>query len=125
MNSPAYFEIQASNPKVLVDFYGKIFNWKFTEEKGLPIEYHRIDTEGMRGAILARPANVPPTECGTNAFTCSMQVEDFDATAKVILENGGMEAMPKFAVPGKCWQGYFLDPDHNVFGLFEVDENAR
>ena len=25
--------------------------------------------------------------------------------------------MPKFAVPGRCWQGYFLDPDHNVFGI--------
>jgi hypothetical protein len=27
-------------------------------------------------------------------------------------------------VPGRCWQGYFLDADHNVFGIFEVDEKA-
>ena len=33
--------------------------------------------------------------------------------------------MPKFAVPGKCWQGYFLDADHNTFGILEVDANAK
>jgi len=32
--------------------------------------------------------------------------------------------MAKFAVPGRCWQGYFLDTDNNVFGIFEVDGNA-
>lgn len=42
---------------------------------------------------------------------CSMQVEDFDATLAKILANGGMIAIPKFAVLGKCWQGYFLDND--------------
>jgi predicted enzyme related to lactoylglutathione lyase len=54
-----------------------------------------------------------------------MEVENFDDIAKKILELGGREAMPKFAIPGKCWQGYFLDLDNNVFGIFEVDENAK
>jgi predicted enzyme related to lactoylglutathione lyase len=62
---------------------------------------------------------------GTNAYTCSMQVSDFDATAQKIMDLGGMVAMEKFAVPGKCWQGYFLDLDHNVFGIFQVDESAK
>ena len=67
----------------------------------------------------------PPTEFGTNAFTCSIQVENFDETEKTIIENGGKIAMPKFAVPSRCWQGYFIDLDNNVFGIFEVDENAK
>jgi hypothetical protein len=33
-------------------------------------------------------------------------------------------SLPKFAVPGKCWQGYFQDPEGNTFGVFEVDERA-
>jgi predicted enzyme related to lactoylglutathione lyase len=33
-------------------------------------------------------------------------------------------SLPKFAVPGKCWQGYFQDPGGNTFGVFEVDERA-
>jgi predicted enzyme related to lactoylglutathione lyase len=61
---------------------------------------------------------------GTNAYVCSIQVENFDATAKKIMAQGGQEALPKFAVPGKCWQGYFLDTEGNTFGLFEVDEKA-
>jgi len=31
----------------------------------------------------------------------------------------------KFAVPGRCWQGYFLDTEGNTFGVFEVDPDAR
>jgi predicted enzyme related to lactoylglutathione lyase len=52
-------------------------------------------------------------------------VGNFDEKEKIITENGGKIAMPKFAIPGKCWQGYFLDPDNNVFGIFEPDENAK
>ena len=124
MNKINYFEIQATDPGKLVEFYKNVFDWKFTRDENLPIEYYRIETEGMFGGLLKRPAQTPPTECGTNAFTCSMQVENFDAIAERILKNGGQVAMPKFAVPGKCWQGYFIDTDNNVFGLFEVDERA-
>lgn len=74
---------------------------------------------------MKRPAPPPPQEYGTNAFTCSMKVEDFDLAAAAILENGGIVAMPKFAIPGKCWQGYFLDTENNTFGIFEADENAK
>jgi predicted enzyme related to lactoylglutathione lyase len=54
-----------------------------------------------------------------------MQVEDYDATANAIHEGGGSDALPKFAVPGRCWQGYFLDTEGNTFGIFEVDTDAR
>jgi predicted enzyme related to lactoylglutathione lyase len=75
--------------------------------------------------LLKRPAKVPAPESGTNAFVCSIQVENFDSTSELILSNGGKIALPKFAIPGRCWQGYFLDLDNNTFGLFEVDENAK
>lgn len=124
-NIVAYFEIQASEPKILVDFYTSIFGWVCTRDEHIPIEYYRIETEGIRGAILKRPVAVPPLEYGTNAFTCSIKVLDFDVVVEKILEKGGKVAMPKFAVPGSCWQGYFVDLDNNVFGLFQVDENAK
>ncbi len=43
----------------------------------------------------------------------------------MILQNGGQVALPKFAIPGRCWQGYFLDLDSNTFGIFEGDEKAK
>jgi predicted enzyme related to lactoylglutathione lyase len=119
-----YFEIQADDPKRALDFYSRVFEWKVSEVKGLPIPYWTIETGGSRGGLLQRPAKTPPPPSGANAFVCSLEVENFDATEKQILELGGMVALPKFAVPKTCWQGYFVDPEGNTFGIFEVDANA-
>jgi predicted enzyme related to lactoylglutathione lyase len=124
MNSPSYFEIQADNPERLLTFYQQLFGWRFARVEGAPVPYWRIDTEGIRGGLLKRPAPQPPPQSGTNAFVCSMEVRDFDDAARQILEAGGHVALPKFAVPGVCWQGYFIDPDGNTFGLFQPDAAA-
>ncbi|MEO8071708.1 MAG: VOC family protein [Acidobacteriota bacterium] len=122
MNTIGYFEIQVDEPEQAIKFYTNVFGWKFTEQTGLPIKYWLIETAAIGGGLLERPAPTPPTECGTNAFTCSIQVENFDSTAETILNNGGQIAMPKFEIPGRCWQGYFIESDHNTFGIFEVIE---
>jgi hypothetical protein len=124
MNVISFFEIQSSDPERDISFYHKVFQWKFKKNPDLPLEYYHIETKGISGALLKRPARIPGEKQGTNAFACLVIVADFDKTLKVILDNGGQVAMPKFAIPGRCWQGYFLDPDHNVFGIFEVDEEA-
>jgi len=130
MNQIGYFEIQASDPARLVEFYRNVFGWEIEKADGLPVEYYRIKNSsdvnaGSMGGLLKRPTKTPPMEYGTNAYTCSIEVADFDNMSKVIIENEGKVAMPKFAVPGRCWQGYFIDPDNNVFGIFEVDPNAK
>ncbi len=117
-----YFEIQADDPGALVKFYTEVFGWKCTRDVNIPIEYWRIETEGIGGAILKRPVSEHPG--GTNAFVVSMEVEDYDATEKKIFSLGGIEALPKFAIPGKCWQGYYIDGQGNTFGIFQVDEKA-
>jgi predicted enzyme related to lactoylglutathione lyase len=125
MNGPSYFEIQAEDIKRASAFYERIFGWKFTEATGLPVEYWRIETDGPRGGLLKRPAKTPPQEYGTNAFVCSIEVDDFDKTAQKIAGLGGIVALPKFAVPGVCWQGYFLDTENNVFGIYQPDAQAK
>jgi uncharacterized protein len=124
MNNVMYFEVQADHPDRTIAFYTDIFGWKFSKQEGLPVEYWRIETEGIAGGLLKRPFAPPPTGIGTNAYVCSMEVTSFDETAKKILEHGGEVALEKFPVPGRCWQGYFLDTEGNTFGIFEVDENA-
>jgi predicted enzyme related to lactoylglutathione lyase len=119
-----YFEIQADDPARALRFYTSVFDWKFTPVPGLPVPYWSIETGGSRGGLLARPAPAPPMPSGTNAFCCSIEVQSFDATAAAILGAGGIVALAKFAVPATCWQGYFLDTEGNVFGIFEVDANA-
>ena len=125
MNQPSFFEIQADDVKRALDFYSQAFGWKFTKAEGLPVEYWLIQTEGSRGGLLQRPAPVPPPQSGTNAFVCSMQVEGIDAVTRKILDLGGKVALPKFAVPGTCWQAYFVDTEGTTIGIFEVDEQAK
>lgn len=125
MNTIGYFEIQSSDPKREISFYENVFGWKFFREAFVPIEYYRIETNSIHGGLLKRPARVPATEQGTNAFVCSVQVEHFDTMHDLILKHGGQVALAKFAIPGRCWQGYFLDQDHNTFGIFEADPQAK
>jgi len=124
MNSVYYFEIQAADPEKAAAFYTAVFAWEFTKQADMPVDYWAIDTEGINGGLLRRPAPAPAPGSGTNAYVCSMEVEDFDATAEKIVQQGGRVALPKFAIPGKCWQGYFVDPEGNTFGVFQVDEKA-
>lgn len=122
-----YIEIQADEPSRAVTFYTSVFpSWSFKKDEGLPIEYYRGSHTSSDGAqsnnttvnILKRPAQVPPPECGTNAFTCSFPTDDIDDVHKKVLELGGKVAMEKFQMPGG-WHAYFLDTEGNVFGVFE------
>ena len=124
MNTIGYFEIHSSDVQREIRFYRSLFGWKFIREELVPIEYYRIETNSINGGLLRRPAQVPPPQTGTNAFVCSIEVSSFDETSDLILKNGGQVAVPKFAVPNRCWQGYFIDLDNNTFGIFEVDRNA-
>lgn len=123
-----YIEIQADDPSRAAAFYEAVFHWTAQRDPAVAaVEYwrwHSAET-GIHGGLLKRPAAAPGPHMGTNAFVCSLQVNDFDATAAIILGQGGQVALPKFAIPGKCWQGYFLDTEGNTFGIFQVDEQAK
>ena len=125
MNTIGYFEIHSSDPKREIDFYTAVFGWTFIKETFVPIEYYRIETNGMNGGLMKRQGAAPALGSAVNAFVNSLQVANFDDTCTAIIKNGGTIALPKFAIPGRCWQGYFLDQDNNIFGIFEVNEQAR
>ena len=119
-----FFEIQADDMNRTEKFYQSVFGWMFRKNLGSPVEYMDIETGGARGGLLKRPFKKPPPEHGTNAFVCSVEVENFDEIAGRIIKGGGQVALEKFTIPGRCWQGYFVDTEGNTFGIFEVDVNA-
>ena len=131
-NRVVHFEIQADDPERAMKFYKEIFGWTFNKWEGLGTPYWIVMTAekdskepGINGGLLQRPCPPPEKEHGTNAFTCTVQVDNFDETAKKIEAAGGIVAMPKFAIPGMAWQGYFLDTEGNVFGIHQADEGAK
>lgn len=132
MNRVVHFEIQATDPERAAAFYRAVFGWTIDKWPGLEWEYWVVMTAekdskelSINGGLLRRPAKTPSQECGTNAYVCTVQVDDFDATADKILKAGGVVAMPKFALAGMAWQGYFLDTEGNTFGIHQPDTNAK
>ena len=74
---------------------------------------------------MQRQSAPPETNQALNAFACTMGVENYDLTEAKIIEHGGKVAMPKYALPGMAWQGYYLDIEGNIFGIHQPDVNAK
>jgi hypothetical protein len=131
-NRPVHFEIQADDCERAIKFYSDVFGWNFQKWEGSPTEYYMIMTaekdskeQGINGGLLKRPCPAPAPEQGTNAFVCTMLVENYGESEQKVLKAGGKVAMPKFALPGMAWQGYYIDLEGNTFGLHQADPNAK
>jgi predicted enzyme related to lactoylglutathione lyase len=129
-NRVVHFEIQAENPERAIKFYQGVFGWEFQKWGDNP--YWMVMTAekdskepGINGGLLPRPCPPPAPEQGMNCFVCTIQVDNYETIAEKILTAGGKVAMPKFAIPGMAWQGYFLDTESNTFGLHQADPNAK
>ena len=130
MSRPVHFEIQADDLERAKTFYADVFGWTFEdygEVTGSPywgIRTGPDEQPGINGGLLQRPAPAPGAAQGANAAVLTMGVEDFDATATRIEAAGGQVALPKMALTGMAWQGYFIDTEGNTFGVHQPDENA-
>lgn len=128
-NLVVHFEIHASEPQRLVDFYSDLLGWSFTRFGEM--EYWAIDTGegsvgmnsagmGINGGLSKRmgPAPVP----GGPVAGCNIVVgvDDADATYARALELGAAVALEPADMPGVGRLAYVLDPDNNVFGLISV-----
>ena len=129
-NRVAHFEIHADDPERAVKFYTDVFGWKITKWEGGQMEYWMVETGGreepggINGGILRRPCPASKENVGLNAYCCTIVVDDYDTAMKAALEHGAKEAMPKFALTGMAWQGYFIDTEGNTVGLHQPDTNA-
>jgi len=126
-----HFEIHVSDMERAKKFYGEAFGWSFQDWgnfTGMP--YFGVitgdeDEPGINGALVQRYGE--PLEIGQtpNAFVCTIGVKNYDSTEARIIANGGQVAMPKTALTGMAWQGYYFDAEGNIFGIHQLDKNAR
>jgi predicted enzyme related to lactoylglutathione lyase len=130
MSRVVHFEIQADDVERAKAFYSAVFGWTFQDWSGATgSTYWGVltgpeDQLGINGGLLQRPVSAPPLEQGTNAYVCTIAVDDYDATERRILDAGGQVALPKMALKGMAWQGYYIDPEGNTFGIHQPDPNA-
>ncbi|KAB7667769.1 VOC family protein [Bacillus sp. B1-b2] len=131
MSRIIHFEIHVSDMERAKEFYGEVFGWTFqdwSEYAGMP--YFGAVTgddqyPGINGALIKRQGSPPEENQAMNGFACTLGVGDYDATEAKILSHGGSIALPKHALPGMAWQGYYKDTEGNVFGIHQPDENAK
>ena len=115
-----HFEIPADDPQALAEFYRQLFGWKIEKQPG-PMEYWLLGTapegEGVNGGMYRRekPDQVPVNYIG---------VESVDEFSQKVERLGGQIVVPKQAVPQMGYWAMALDPQGNVFALWESDPNA-
>lgn len=130
-NLVVHFEIHASDPQRLIDFYSGLLDWRFTQFGDVP--YWSIDTgegsignvagtagHGINGGLLERRG--PKPEAGAPVMGCNLVigVDEVDGLMRRGIELGGTEAMAAEDMQGIGRVGYLLDPDNNVFGLISA-----
>src|SRR6476646_10699181 len=130
-NLVVHFEIHASEPPRLIDFYTELLGWTFTQFG--EAAYWSIATgegaignaagtagHGINGGLLQRLG--PKPEQGASVMGCNIVigVDDVDFLMRRGIELGGTEALAAADMQGVGRVGYLLDPDNNVFGLISA-----
>ncbi|WP_226619124.1 VOC family protein [Cytobacillus firmus] len=131
MGRLVHFEVHVDDMERAKKFYGEVFGWSFqdwSEYAGMPY-YGAVtgneEETGINGALMQRQGPPPEANQAINGYSCTIGVEDYDAAEGRILENGGTVALPKYALPGMAWQGYYKDTEGNIFGIHQPDANAK
>jgi len=131
MSRVVHFEIHAEDVPRAVAFYQAVFGWKvedWSDFAGMPysgVLTGEDDQPGINGAIMQRRGPNMAVGGPVAGAVLTVQVEDFDATAAAIEANGGTVALPKSAMAGMAWQGYFHDTENNIFGVHQPDPEAK
>lgn len=121
-NRPIHFELGVIDPERACRFYETVFGWKASKWEG-PMPYWLVTTgdksePGIDGAILIHQDKQPRT-------VNTIGVESVDAHAAKVTEAGGQVVVPKMPVPGVGWLAYCLDPEGNLFGIYQNDPAAQ
>ena len=126
-NLVVHFEIQASDPQRLMDYYSELLGWTFTRFGDM--SYWSIDTgegaagidapgRGINGGLTQRAGPVPEPGAPVNGCNVVVAVEgSVDEVLRRGIDLGGTEALPATDLQGVGRVGYLLDPDNNLFGL--------
>lgn len=127
MGRVMHFEIHASEPLAMIDFYSSLLGWKFSQWQDQP--YWLVDTgpagqPGINGGLVLRNGATPSASQSVNAFARTALVDDLDAALARVAGLGGSLALPRMAVHGVGWLPYVDDPDENILGLMQADTAA-
>ena len=117
-----FFEIGAEDPEAAAIFYSRVFGWKIGRaDNGAEYWYVTTggdDEPGIPGGLAFRVNDLTST-------INTIEVPSLDDAARKITEEGGKVLAPKTIIPGEGYFQYCHDLEGNVFGIMELDGNAK
>lgn len=115
-NRIVHFEIPAEQPEALTKFYSEMFGWKFQKASTPGPEYWLCSTgsesPGIDGAVMQRQNPQQP-------WMNYVDVASIDESIAKAMSLGAQVALPKMPIPGVGAIACLIDPQGNVFGLWE------
>ena len=104
MSCVVHFEIQASQPQPLMDFYSGLFGWSFAKWEG-PAEYWLIetgpsDTPGINSGLCRGPAWPQWRRCYCQYLVCTMEIMSREKSLSQSIALGGTVVLPKMPRQG-------------------------
>jgi predicted enzyme related to lactoylglutathione lyase len=120
-----HFEVHAEQPERAIEFYSRVFGWKF--ERFGNYEYWLIrtgdpDEPGIDGGLVRRRGAIDGRS--VIAYVCTLDVDDLDATLAAVQAAGGKPVVAKFPVAATGFLAYAKDTEGNIFGMLQADKNA-
>lgn len=120
-----HFEIHASEPQRLIDFYSELLGWGFEQYGDTPYwmistgegAINEARTPGINGGLTRREGPPPAPGAPVNGCNIVIGVDDTDRVYARAIELGGAEGMPPEDMVGIGRVAYLSDPDGNMFGL--------
>ncbi len=113
-----YFELPADDVARAKKFYKNLFEWKF--EKVAKADYWMITTGGkdsLCGGLMKR-------EKASQTVVNYISVDSVEECGVEIEKAGGKILVPKTPIKGWGYFAVFRDPEKNIMGIWEDDENA-
>jgi predicted enzyme related to lactoylglutathione lyase len=107
-----HIEIGAKDPQAAKKFYGECFGWQFTEVPQMNYILYQTGEGGIGGGIM--PQGDYPQQMINYVY-----VDDVDAAAQRVTNNGGKVIKERTEVPQTGWFAIVADPDGNTFGLWQ------
>ena len=125
-NLVVHFEIHASEPQRLIDFYSNLLGWEFTRFGDM--DYWAVSTgegsiqpgsagHGINGGLTQRRGPSPEVGAPVAGANLVLGVDDVDSLFARGMELGAVEAVAPDDMPGVGRIAYLIDPDGNIFGF--------
>ena len=117
---PSWVDLATPDVEGAKKFYGDLFGWEFSQEETESTPYTMATRNGLSAAGIGQ---LPDDAGMPSVWSTYFAVENADATASKITENGGALVMGPMDVMDAGRMAFASDPTGAVFGIWEARDH--